>query len=433
MILSIHPAAKLQGKIRVPGDKSISHRAVMLGALANGTTEITGFLKGQDCLSTIRCFRALGVPITVTERLVTVKGCGLNGLVEPENVLNVGNSGTTMRLIAGILSGQPFTTVLTGDASIRERPMGRVTRPLREMGAVILGRDRGNLAPLVIQGGNLRAFTYQSPVASAQVKSALLLAGLFADGWTEVTEPAISRNHTELMLKSFGADIITDEKNTSVKGRSVLTGQKVVVGGDISSAAFFIVAGLIVPNSRIIIEQVGLNPTRDGVIEALTAMGAKIRITDVKTIAGELLGTIEAETSELSGTVIGGDIIPRLIDEIPILAVAALFARGKTEIRDAAELKVKESNRIMAMAEGLAQLGAKVEELPDGLRIYGGCPLRGNVCQSHHDHRIAMALAMAGLRAEGETRIMDADSISVSFPQFQETIDSLRGCVVDGH
>ena len=430
MILSIEPALSLRGKIRVPGDKSISHRAVMLGALACGTTEITGFLKGQDCLSTIRCFRALGVSITMKDSLVTVKGRGLSGLLEPENVLNVGNSGTTMRLIAGILSGQPFTTVLTGDASIRQRPMGRVTRPLREMGAVILGRDGGNLAPLVIRGGNLRPFEYQSPVASAQVKSALLLAGLYADGWTEVTEPAISRNHTELMLKSFGADIITNGKSTRIKGRPSLTGQQVVVGGDISSAAFFIVAGLIVPNSRIIIEGVGLNPTRDGIIEALCAMGAKIRISDVRTIAGELLGTIEAETSELTGTIFGGEIIPRLIDEIPILAVAALFARGITEIRDAAELKVKESNRIMAMAQGLAQLGAKVEELPDGLRIYGGYPLRGSVCQSHHDHRIAMSLAVAGLRAEGETRIMDADSISVSFPQFNETIDLLRGGAV---
>jgi len=427
MILSVRPATGLQGRIRVPGDKSVSHRAVMLGALAQGTTEINGFLHGQDCLSTIRCFRALGVPVKMADSRVTVKGRGLYGLAEPNNVLNVGNSGTTMRLMSGILAGQPFTSVLTGDASIRRRPMKRVAEPLREMGAVILGRDGGNLAPLTINGGKLAPISYKSPVASAQVKSALLLAGLFADGWTEITEPARSRNHTELMLTSFGAELDVEGNSVRIKGGSNLSGQKVEVGGDISSAAFFIVAALIVPNSRIVIEGVGLNPTRDGIIEALREMGARITLSDARTVAGERIGTIAAESSELRGTIIGGEIIPRLIDEIPVLAVAAAYAAGVTEIRDAAELKVKESNRIRTMAEGLTQLGAKVEELPDGLRIYGGKPLVGGICQSHHDHRIAMALAIAGLKAEGETRINDAEAISVSYPQFEETIASLRG------
>ncbi|MCR4443022.1 MAG: 3-phosphoshikimate 1-carboxyvinyltransferase [Peptococcaceae bacterium] len=427
MLLKILPADKLGGTIRVPGDKSISHRAVMLGALAEGTTEIEGFLFGKDCLSTVRCFRSLGVQVGVKDGLVTVRGKGLYGLREPASVLNVGNSGTTIRLLSGILAGQPFTSVLTGDGSIRRRPMGRVTRPLREMGAVILGREDGNLAPLCIKGGRLKPFSYRSPVASAQVKSALLLAGLFGDGWTEVSEPASSRNHTELMLSSFGARVETDGSRVRVKGGPVLRAQNVVVPGDISSAAFFIVAALIVPGSKVVIESVGLNPTRDGIIEVLQAMGAKIRVVNKKAAAGEVMGDLEIESSELSGVKVGGEIIPRLIDEIPALAVAALFAGGVTEIRDAAELKVKESNRIAAIGEGLSRLGGRVEELPDGLRIWGGRRLRGATCQSRRDHRIAMALAVAGLRAEGETIIENAEAISVSYPDFIDTIERLRG------
>ena len=426
MNLSVMPARSLRGRITVPGDKSISHRAVMIGALAEGKTEISGFLQSKDCLGTIRCVRALGVPVEIGTDTVTVHGRGLDGLCESETILNVGNSGTTIRLISGILAGQPFTTVLTGDASIRRRPMGRVTRPLREMGAEIIGRDNGNLAPLAIRGGNLRPFLYDLPVASAQVKSALLLAGLYAPGWTQIREPVLSRNHTELMLASFGAAVERDGSVVRVKGEPSLTGQRIIVPGDISSAAFFIVAGLIVPQAKIVIESVGLNPTRDGIIEALREMGAKISISDQRTVAGEVMGTVEAESSDLRGITLGGEIIPRLIDEIPVLAVAALFARGVTEIRDAAELKVKESNRIAAICEGLARLGGRVEELPDGLRIYGGYPLTGTVCRSFSDHRIAMALAVAGLAAAGETVIEDAESASVSFPEFAATIERLR-------
>lgn len=426
MNLTVLPAKSLSGTITVPGDKSISHRAVMLGALAKGKTEIEGFLHAEDCLSTINCFRALGVPIEVTEDVVVIEGKGLYGLKEPEDVLNVGNSGTTIRLLTGILSGQPWTSFLTGDSSIRRRPMGRVTEPLKEMGAQIWGRKGGTLAPLAIKGGDLKAFTYHSPTASAQVKSAILLAGLYAPGWTEVVEPVRSRDHTEVMLSSFGAEVSISKKEVRIKGQPDLLAQRVIVPGDISSAAFFMVAGLIVPESKILIESVGLNPTRAGIIEALQAMGAKIRVFDFQLIAGELIGSLEVETSELRGITLGGDIIPRLIDEIPILAVAGAFASGVTEIRDAAELKVKESNRIQAIAEGLVRMGAKVEELPDGLRIYGQKPLQGALCKSYHDHRIAMSLAVAALASKGETQIEDAESVNISFPKFSEILNVLK-------
>lgn len=426
MKLIVQPANILEGTISVPGDKSISHRAIMLGALAQGTTRIEGFLRGEDCLSTIRCFQGLGISISLEEKLVIVEGKGLKGLHEPGEVLDVGNSGTTLRLLSGILAGQHFTTFLTGDQSILRRPMGRVARPLREMGATILGREGGTLAPLAIQGGDLKAIHYKSPVASAQVKSALILAGLYASGWTEISEPHLSRNHTELMLQAFGAEIKTQGNSVSIKGFPNLVGQDVQVPGDISSAAFFLVAGAIAPKAKITIEGVGLNPTRDGIIQVLKAMGAKLTITDTKEVAGELIGTLTIESSSLQGITIDGDIIPRLIDEIPILAVAAAFATGVTEIRDAAELKVKESNRISTMAEGLSRLGARIEELPDGLRIYGGHTLKGNTCRSYHDHRIAMALAVAGLQATGETIIEDAEAIPVSFPQFSQLLEQLR-------
>lgn len=426
MRITVKKTAKMNGIIQVPGDKSISHRSIMLGALAQGVTQIEGFLTAEDCLSTVRCFRALGVPITIEGKSVLVEGRGLYGLQEPEDILDVGNSGTTIRLMMGILAGQPFTTFLTGDSSIRRRPMGRVAKPLKEMGAAILGRQNGNLAPLAVRGGNLKSISYQTPVASAQIKSSILLAGLYADGWTEVVEPEQSRNHSELMLKAFGAELETDGLAIRIKGGAQLKGQKVLVPGDISSAAFFMVAGLIVPQARIIIENVGLNPTRDGIIEVLQAMGGKIRIFDTRVAAGELIGNIEVESSELKGVSIGGAIIPRLIDEIPVLAVAAAFAQGVTEIHDAAELKVKESNRLHAISEGLTRLGAQIEELPDGLRIFGGKPLKGNVCQSYHDHRIAMALAVAGLGAEGETHIEDGEAVNISFPEFTQLITRLQ-------
>ncbi len=426
MRLTVRQVKRLEGSLKVPGDKSISHRAVLLGSIAQGITRISGFLQSEDCLSTIHCCRQLGISIELDEDLVTVEGKGLFGLQEPEDVLDVGNSGTTMRLLLGILAGQGFTAFLSGDRSIRRRPMGRVTRPLQEMGATIMGRNKGNLPPLAIRGGRLQAINYQSPVASAQVKSALLLAGLYADGWTGISEPHLSRNHTELMLNAFGAEIESEGNTVRVKGFPELTGQDVLVPGDISSAAFFLVAGAIAPEARIEISSVGLNPTRDGIIQVLKEMGAEIKITDLQEVAGETIGTVTVESSSLRGVTVSGELIPRLIDEIPVLAVAAAYADGVTEIRDAAELKVKESNRIMTIAEGLSRLGARVEELPDGMRIYGGYPLRGQGCRSYHDHRIAMSLAVAGLLAQGETVIEEAEAMAVSFPQFAEVLEQLR-------
>jgi len=420
--LKIRQTHKLGGNITVPGDKSISHRAVMLGALAEGTTEVSGFLLGADCLSTINCFQKLGIPIEITIEKVLIHGKGLKGLEEPEDILDVGNSGTTIRLLTGILAGQDFTAFLTGDGSIRKRPMGRIIRPLSMMGAKIMGRKNNTLAPLVIQGGELKAIEYTTPVASAQIKSAVLLAGLYADGWTQVTEPEKSRNHTELMLRAFGAQVEERDKTVRVKGRPRLKGCQVQVPGDISSAAFFLAAGAIVPESRLTIQNVGLNPTRSGIIDVLAQMGAKIKVQNVKEAGGEPTGDVSIENSSLQGIKIGGEMIPRLIDEIPAIAVLAACASGVTEIRDAEELKVKESNRLAAMAKELTKMGVRIEELPDGLRISGGRILNGAVCDSYHDHRIAMALAIAGLIAQGETIINDAEIINVSFPQFAQTL-----------
>ncbi|MFZ7101917.1 MAG: 3-phosphoshikimate 1-carboxyvinyltransferase [Peptococcaceae bacterium] len=425
MELVINKAAGLSGEIIVPGDKSISHRSIMLGALAEGSTEVEGFLRGEDCLSTVACFKNLGIPIEVQEARIIIHGKGLGGLQEPERILDVGNSGTTIRLLSGILAGQSFTSFITGDQSIQKRPMGRITAPLQKMGAQILGRRDGQLAPLAIKGGNLKSITYTTPVASAQVKSSLILAGLFADGWTEVIEPFKSRNHTELMLKSFGAELKEDGNKVAVKGNPKLVSQVINVPGDISSAAFFLTAGAIVPDSSLLIKNVGLNPTRTGIIDVLKAMGADLRVVDKKEINGEIRGNIRIVSSSLKGVQIGGDIIPRLIDEIPVLAVAGALAEGITEIRDARELKVKESNRLAAIAQELAKLGAKIEELPDGLKIFGGHSLRGTLCECYRDHRIAMSLAVAGLKAEGTTMIKNAEIIDVSFPGFKRTLDSL--------
>lgn len=425
MILQITPTKQMQGVLTVPGDKSISHRAVMLGSIAKGTTEITGFLRGEDCLSTVKCMKSLGVPIKMDEDKVFIEGQGLLGLKEAKDVLDTGNSGTTIRLLSGILAGQSFTSVVNGDASLRNRPMGRIIEPLMMMGTQILGRKGNNYAPFAIRGGNLKPLSYTLPVASAQLKSTLLLAGLYAQGWTEIIEPVQSRNHTEIMLKSFGAHIHKEDNLLRIEGGTPLKGQKIIVPGDVSSAAFFMVAGLIVPEGHIILKNVGLNKTRSGIIDVLQEMGAAISITDTWSIAGELLGTVEVRSSELKGVTVGGGMIPRLIDEIPILAVAALFAQGVTEIRDAAELKVKESNRIAAICQELQRLGARVEELPDGLRIYGGQVLRGTTCNSYHDHRIAMALAVAALRAQGDTYIEGAEAIDISFPSFKAILTTL--------
>jgi 3-phosphoshikimate 1-carboxyvinyltransferase len=420
--LIIKDAHRLEGKITVPGDKSISHRTVMLGALARGTTEVNGFLMGEDCLNTVRCFRKLGVNIEISPKKVSIEGRGLGGLKEPEDILDVGNSGTTIRLLSGILAGQNFISFLRGDSSIHKRPMDRIIEPLTLMGAKIMGRGNNTLAPLAIKGGELKAIEYTTPVASAQVKSAILLAGLFADGWTKVSQPAKSRDHTEIMLKAFGAQVEEKGNAVMVKGRPWLQGQKMVVPGDISSAAFFLVAGAISSQGSLTVRNVGLNPTRSGIIDVLIQMGAKIYIRNTIVSGGEPMGDISIESSSLQGVQIAGDMVPRLIDEIPVIAVLGACAAGITEIRDAQELKVKESNRLSAIAGELSKMGVPIEELPDGLRIYGGKKLKGAVCESHHDHRIAMALAVAGLVAQGTTVIKNAEVINISFPGFANTL-----------
>jgi len=425
MEMMIKPLKSLDKTINVPGDKSISHRSVMIGAIASGTTDIENFLPGQDCLSTVRCVRQLGIEVEqLSPTHLQVFGKGSAGLSEPEDYLDVGNSGTTIRLISGLLAGQDFLSVLTGDASIRRRPMARVADPLRKMGAQVWGRCEGRYAPLAIRGGHLKGIAYHTPVASAQIKSAVLLAGLFADGETIVTEPALSRDHTEKMLKAFGANIQTHGLTTMIKASS-LSAQKVIVPSDISSAAFFLAAGAIIPGSRITVVRVGLNPTRTGILDVLTEMGAQISISNQIESSGELMGDITVEGRGLKGIVISGDIIPRLIDEIPVLAVAAAVAEGQSIIRDASELKVKESNRLRAVATELTRFGVDIEETDDGLIINGGRDFKGAVCESYHDHRIAMACALMGLIAKDQTIVHDAECIDISFPGFQDILQSL--------
>jgi 3-phosphoshikimate 1-carboxyvinyltransferase len=428
MEMVIKPAKRLRGEVSVPGDKSISHRSVMFGALADGKTHVRGFLPGADCLSTVDCFRKLGVTVEqLSPTELIVHGVGLDGLKEPQDVLDVGNSGTTMRLLLGILAGQPFHAVMTGDASIRRRPMGRVTVPLREMGARIDGREEGRLAPLSVRGGRLQALRYESPVASAQVKSAILLAGLFAEGETGVKEPELSRDHTERMLRAFGVEMRDVDGYVTVRGGSRLKACEIEVPGDISSAAFLLVAAAICPGSDVTIRGVGVNPTRTGILDVLTAMGASIERLNERESGGEPIADLRVQGGELRGTQVGGALIPRLIDEIPVLAVAATQAEGVTEIRDAEELKVKESNRIATTARELRKLGAEVEELEDGLRIVGKTPLKGGaVIDTYHDHRIAMAMAVAGLVASGETVVRDWEAVDVSFPGFAELMETLK-------
>lgn len=420
----------LQGRIRIPGDKSISHRALMLGALAEGETIVKGLLLGEDPRSTAACFRAMGAEISdLNTDEVRIRGIGLGQLLEPINVLDAGNSGTTMRLMLGILAshaGRFFT--VTGDDSLRSRPMSRVVNPLRQMGADIWGRQNGSLAPLAVQGRSLRPTHYQSPIASAQVKSCVLLAGLLTEGTTTVTEPALSRDHSERMLKAFGAKVLVDPEtcSASVVGPTRLTGQSVVVPGDISSAAFWLVAGAIVPDSDLTIENVGINPTRTGVLEVLQAMGADITQENVREVAGEPVADLRVRSgARLRGCTIAGDLIPRLIDEIPILAVAAVFAEGKTIVKDAEELRVKESDRITVMATQLNRMGATVSELPDGMEITGGTPLTGTTVDSHTDHRIAMSLAIAALNATGTTTIERAEAAAISYPEFTYTLSNV--------
>ena len=419
----------LQGRIQIPGDKSISHRALMLGALAEGETQISGLLLGEDPCSTASCFQSLGAEISElnTDRVI-VRGIGLGQLQEPVDVLNAGNSGTTLRLMLGILASHPdrFFTV-TGDSSLRSRPMSRVVKPLQQMGAQIWGRKGNSLAPLAIQGQPLKPIHYHSPIASAQVKSCILLAGLMAEGETTVTEPALSRDHSERMLRAFGAKLSVDPetKSVTVTGRSRLQGQTVIVPGDISSAAFWLVAGAIVPGSELWIENVGVNPTRTGILEALAQMGADITLENQREVAGEPVADLRVRHSNLKACELGGDIIPRLIDEIPILAVAAAFAQGTTVIRDAEELRVKESDRITVMADQLNRMGAQVRELPDGLEIVGGAALSGATVDSHTDHRIAMSLAIAALNAKGTTTIHRAEAAAISYPNFTATLQQI--------
>ena len=415
----------LKGEVAIPGDKSISHRAVMFGSLAEGTTEVTNFLQGADCLSTISCFRKLGIEIENTSQRILIHGKGLHGLTEPSDTLDTGNSGTTTRLISGILAGQRFTTVLNGDASIQTRPMKRIMTPLSMMGADITSLKGNDCAPLRICGGQLHGIAYTSPVASAQVKSCILLAGLYADAPTSVLEPVLSRNHTELMLAGFGAHITSSGTTATIEPEPDLNGMKIEVPGDISSAAYFLAAGLMIPNSEIMIKNVGINPTRDGILRVAKEMGGNITILNEKTSGGEPTCDLLVRSSSLKGVTFGGEIIPTLIDEIPMIAVMACFAEGTTTIKDAQELKVKESNRIDTVVTNLKAMGAHIEATDDGMIIEGGYPLHGAVIDSHLDHRIAMSFAVGALGADGETTIEGADCVKISYPEFYQTLEKL--------
>ena len=410
----IQKIKKAAGQIKVPGDKSISHRAVMLGSLANGVTEISGFLKGADCLSTIDCFRKMGFDIDINGENVTVHGNGLRGLLKPDEMLYTGNSGTTTRLLCGILAGQNFDTSITGDASIQKRPMGRVVQPLSMMGAKI----ENEYCPLYITGTKLHGINYKMPVASAQVKTAIILAGLYADGETVIHEIEKSRDHTELMLSAMGADLTVDNLDITVKPTNDLTAVNVDVPGDISSAAFFLVLGAIMPNSQITVTNVGINPTRTGIIDVLKDMGADITLENVHTSAGETVADITVRSSSLKGTTVGGDIIPRLIDELPIIAVAAVFANGQTVIKDAQELKVKETNRIRAVVDEFNKCGIDITETDDGMIINGGKSIHGADFKTYGDHRMAMSLTVLAQLADGESTLDDSDCACVSYPTF---------------
>ena len=428
-VRTIAPTRGLKGEVTIPGDKSISHRSIMLGSIALGTTEITHFLEGADCLSTIDCFRKMGVEIERKPSSILVHGKGLRGLTAPASTLNVGNSGTTTRLISGILSGQNFATTLSGDDSLNSRPMKRIMTPLNTMGAHIRSLNDNGCAPLHIRPGALHGIHYQSPVASAQVKSAVLLAGLYADSPTSVTEPALSRNHTELMLQGFGAYVATDlhtdgTATAHVEPCKELYGQQICVPGDISSAAYFIAAALLVPGSELLVKNVGTNFTRAGFLKVCKAMGADIETVSQTIEGGESRADLLVRYSHLKGTVIEGDIIPTLIDEIPMIAIMAAFADGQTVIRDAAELKVKETNRIDTVTAGLKAMGAVITPTDDGMIIEGTGHLNGASIQSYLDHRIAMAFSVAGLASDGETQIVDSQCVDVSYPDFFQSLEN---------
>ncbi|RLC64035.1 MAG: 3-phosphoshikimate 1-carboxyvinyltransferase [Chloroflexi bacterium] len=436
-IRTIKPCPTLQGEIILPGDKSISHRAVILNSLARDRARIDNFAPGKDCLATVRCLRALGVKIdrkgSPNSHTLLLSGAGEDGLEEASNVLDAQNSATTMRLLGGLLASQPFLSVITGDASLRNRPMGRLIEPLRLMGAEIWGRGKDSFAPLVIKGKRLCGIDFTLPVPSAQIKSAILLAGLFAHGNTVIHQRVPSRDHTERMLRRMGANLESQGSSISLLPlSSPLIPVNLCVPGDISSATYFLVAGVIHPNSRIVIRDCGINPTRTGIIDVLLAMGARLKISNERLEADEPLADIVVESSELTGTEVSGNIIPRLIDEIPVLAVAACVAKGKTVVRGAGELRVKESDRIATVVSELSRLGAKIEPLPDGMVIYGGRPLLGAEVDSHFDHRLVMSLAVAGLVAKGETTIKHAHVAQVSYPTFWQTLEQLIGSLGAG-
>ena len=415
----------LKGEVTVPGDKSISHRSIMFGSIAKGTTEVHNVLQGADCLSTMDCFRRLGIEIEKKGDSVLIHGKGLHGLTAPDNLLDVGNSGTTTRLISGILAGQPFDSKLSGDESLNSRPMKRIIEPLRQMGANISSILRNDCAPLYITPARLHGIRYDSPVASAQVKSCILLAGLYADDPVSVTEPYLSRNHSELMLRHFGASVTSTGTTAAILPEPRLCGQEIRVPGDISSAAYFIAAALMVPGSEILLKHVGINPTRDGILRVCRDMGADITLLKEDSGAGEPTADLLIRYSPLHGTTVGGALIPTLIDELPVAAALACFAKGTTVIKDAQELKVKESNRIDVMVQNLRAMGAQITATEDGMVIEGGHPLHGAVIDSRLDHRIAMTFAVTALAADGETRITGADCVRISYPGFYEDLNSL--------
>ena len=415
----------LRGTLTVPGDKSITHRAIILSALADGEAVLSNYCHGQDCLHTAAAFRAMGVSIDIGPDRMRVVGKGLHGLLEPESIVDCGNSGTGIRLLAGVLAGQDFFSVLTGDESTRRRPMGRVVGPLREMGALITGRHGGELAPLAITGTRLRGIAYRSPIASAQVKSSVLLAGLFAKGATSVTEPALSRDHTERLFDYLGIPLTRHGLTVSLTGQHAFAAKDIAVAGDLSAAAFFLVGASLVPDSDVTITGVGVNPTRTGILEILREMGAKIDLVKPRVQAGEPVADLRVRSAPLRGIAIGPGRIPQTIDEFPILCVAAACAQGETVISGARELRVKESDRIATMATELRRLGADIEERSDGMRIAGGRPLKGAVCQSHGDHRVAMSMTIAGLLAAGKTQVEDTACVATSFPDFDKKLRGL--------
>jgi 3-phosphoshikimate 1-carboxyvinyltransferase len=415
---TIKPSKGIKGEMTVPGDKSISHRSIMLGSLANGRTSVRGFLRGEDNMATLNAFRAMGVGVMDDGESLWIEGGGLHGLVEPTDCLDCGNSGTSMRLITGILAGQKFFSVLTGDKYLRNRPMKRVVEPLGRMGASISGRAGGDKAPLAILGSRLTGISHASKVASAQVKSAILLAGLYAEGDTVVSEPHLSRDHSERMLRYFGADIETFDGGVRIRGGREMQGRDIVVPGDISSAAFFMVAATVVPGSELLIKGVGVNPTRTGIIDILRSMGASLEMVNERDLSGEPVADILVKSASLRGVEIGGDLVPRAIDEFPVLCIAAALAEGKTVIRDARELRVKETDRIAAMAANLARAGVPVVETDDGMEISGVERLNGCVAESFGDHRIAMSMLVAGLVADTAITVNDVECIATSFPGF---------------